>query len=626
MVVRCRGMRAAKALILVGIWACGGRTSPPSPGVGTLVQVPVPVAAGDHSYADPCGGGGGAKPVDPCSGIAPATGHGGSTVKVPEEPLITLPDSSEPQWFPPAWKKVAVGQTISFATTLIDQDLDETAVEMTKLPASAKFDAITQTVVWTPALADVGKQTFELKVTQPGRNKELTKTFSIEVVKGKAIPEPVAKEQSAIIETLLMIRQPERLVDANREWPLTKMLEVGAATFKHQIPADRRAGLTDPLDGEQAFRQMLFGLSMTHDNPRLDPSSAKFDKATFGDPTTWKIVAVRPRIDRAWTELRVVYQATKAPEPVFAMFRLRPVVEYVPALPRPEEEKDANNKIWLGMVAKHLMKDGGPNKAFVKDKAAHSKAVAALMTELMTFDDTKTKPYLHGFMIGIALEARMGGGSARHEDGSYKSGDGWGWSAMKPFPSSGGPIQVYQNVAIPGFWTDAKPSADNKTWVPVCAPRFNPNDKFTPGYDGLCRKTMGIVDLPFFSNGAIKNGKVDSNHLYFNHKKKHSVERMALEDSRRDVGEENGMTCSQCHIRNFGMHDWKDPGAVDPSKGMPKKLNKKLATLNFQIIPGATWEAFTLDFLKHQECRAKLLYEKYIGPDAAKGLTCPLAK
>ena len=39
----------------------------------------------------------------------------------------------------------AVGQTISIATTLIDQDLDETRVEVTKMPASATFDAITQT-------------------------------------------------------------------------------------------------------------------------------------------------------------------------------------------------------------------------------------------------------------------------------------------------------------------------------------------------------------------------------------------------------------------------------------------------------------------------------------------------
>ncbi len=586
--------------------------------------MPVPVTA-PGSYADPCGGGGPAKPADPCG--AAAQGHGEtSKVTVPEDPIPELPDASEPQFFPPAWKKVAVGQTIAFATTVIDQDLDETAVTVTKMPASATFDAITQTITWTPAAAEAGKAKFELQITQPRRNKTLTKAFTIDVVKGKPVPEPVAPPQTAIIETLFMIRQPERLVDINREWPLTKMLEVGAETFKLQIPEERRKQVTDPLDGEQAFRQMLYGLAMTHQNARLDPSSPQFDKATFGDPTSWKIVTVRPRIDRAWTELRVVYQAVKAREPVFAMFRLRPVIEYVPALPRPPEELEANNKVFLGMVAKHLMKDGGVNKAFMKDTAAHSKAVAALMTELMTYDDTKTKPYLHGFMIGIATEARMGGGSARNDDGSYKSGDAWGWAAMKPFISSGGPIQVYQNVAIPGFWTDTKPNADNTSWVPVCAPRFNPTGKFEPGYDGLCRKTMGIVDLPEWRDGKIINSKREANNMFVAHKKKWSVERLPLEDSRRDVGEENGMTCSQCHIRNFGMHDWNDPGAVNPSKGMPKKLNKKLATLNFQIIPGATWEAFTLDFLKHQECRAKLQYEKWIGPEAAKGLTCPLAK
>ena len=79
-------------------------------------------------------------------------------------------------------------------------------------------------------------------------------------------------------------------------------------------------------------------------------------------------------------------------------------------------------------------------------------------------------------------EARMGGGSVRNADGSYKSGDAWGWSAMKPFPSSGGPIQVYQNVAIPGFWTDTMPTPDGKSWTGRCAERFNPNGLFVPGF------------------------------------------------------------------------------------------------------------------------------------------------
>jgi hypothetical protein len=247
----------------------------------------------------------------------------------------------------------------------------------------------------------------------------------------------------------------------------------------------------------------------------------------------------------------------------------------------------------------------------------------------MTYDDTKTKPYLHGFEIGIALEARMGGGSARNPDGGYRSGDAWGWSAQKPFQTADGAGQAYVNVAIPGFWTEAVASADGKTWVPKCAPRFDAGDaSHVPGYEVLCRKTMGFVDLPALKDGKPINGRVDANNLYFEHKKQWSVAKLALEDGRRDLGEENGITCAQCHIRNFGMHDYADPAATDPSKGAPKAPNHAIATLNFQIIPSASgvWEAFTLEFLQHQECRGKALFEQYLGPDSAKGLTCPLSR
>jgi hypothetical protein len=532
-----------------------------------------------------------------------------------------VPDAHDVEVFTPAWTKVAVGQTISFGTAVIDQDLDETSVTVTKLPATATFDPITQTVTWTPSAADVPKGEFELAITQPGRNKHTTKAFSIEVVKGKPVPTPVAPVQSPVIETLLLIRSPGRLAQVNKDWPIDRLLQVGAETFRLQIPEEKRKRLGAPLDGKTAFEQMLVGLAQTHHNKRLDPTAPEFDKAAFGDPKSWKIVAFRPRIDKAWTELRVVYQAINAPEPVFAMFRLRPVVEYVPAGPRPDEEREANNKIFLGMVARRLMKDGGPNPTFVKNEAAEAKAVSALMTDVMTFDDTKTKPYLHGFSIGIALEGRLGGGSARNPDGSYRSGDGWAWSAQKPFPSADGKTQHYVNIAIPGFWTDTQPSKDGKTWVPTCADRFT-----QPELQTLCRTTMGLVDLPAMNAGKVVHGTIDANNLYFEHKKSWSVEHVALEDGRRDLGEENGMTCSQCHIRNFGMHDFGDAANVDPSKGTPKAPNHAIGTLAFQIIPTTRWEDFTLEFLQYQECRGKMLFEQFIGADAAKGLTCPLAK
>jgi hypothetical protein len=128
---------------------------------------------------------------------------------------LTIPDSHEVEWFDPAWKKVGLGQTISFSTSVIDQDLDETRVDVTRMPFSARFDPITQTVVWTPAISDIPKADFEVTITQPGRAKKLTKAFSIDVVKD-AQPTPVAATQSPIIETMLMIHAPKRLEQVNK--------------------------------------------------------------------------------------------------------------------------------------------------------------------------------------------------------------------------------------------------------------------------------------------------------------------------------------------------------------------------------------------------------------------------
>ena len=544
----------------------------------------------------------------------------------PPTPAPEPPKADTPlEVFAPAWQKVGVGQTISFSTATIDQDADETRVIVTAMPKSATFDAITQTVTWTPTKADLPAGKFTLEISQPGKNTKDTKEWTI-AVDAKKQPVPTAERQSATVETLLMIREPKRLEAVNKDWPLDKMLLVGAEGFKLQFPEDKRKLLEGKLDKKALFEGFLGSLAATHGNPRLDPKAPAFDKKVFGDPAAWRIVAVRPRIDKAWAEMRIVYAAVKAPEPVFAMFRIRPVVEYVPALPRPDEEKAYNNKTFLGMVARHLLPDGAPSAKFLADPAAHGKAVAALVNELMSFDDTKTHPYARVFVIGIALEARMGGGSKRNPDGSYASGDGWAWSAMKPFQTADGKSQAYVNVIIPGFWTATAPSADGKAWVPKCAPKFNPDDpKHEAGYEVLCRKTLGFVDLPDAGDGKVKGGRIDATNLYPEYKQKWMLQGFPLDDGRRDVGEENGITCSQCHVRNFGMHDYGDAANTDPTAGTPKTHNHAIATLNFQIVPGARWEAFTLEFIQHQECRGKQMYAEYL-PEAGKGLTCPLAK
>lgn len=604
-------MMAARPLVFLGIsflLGCGGPKTQPQP---LPDPVPEPI------------------PEKPPVQEPPPTGT--ANVEPTPPPKVDVP----PETFAPPYKKLGVGQTVHFSVAAIDQNLDETRVEVTKMPKSATFDALTQTVTFTPTKDDLPRAEFTLQISQSGGNggKSETRTWSIDIDKKKQ-PLPVAEPQSPIIETVLMIRQPKRLEQVNKDWPIDKMLLVGAQGFKYQFAEDKQKAL-DPklLDKKRLFENMLAGFAQTHGNPKIDPKAPQFDKAVFGDPKAWRIVAVRPRIDRAWTELRIVYRAVKAPQPTFAMFRIRPTVEFVPALPRPEQERIDNNKTFLGMVSKHLLPGGAPSDKLMKDQAAHGKAVAALVNELMAFDGSKTAPYLRNFVIGIATEAQLGGGSARNADGTYKHGDGWAWSAMKPFISADGftqaadgKTQAYVNVVIPGFWTATKPSEDGKTWVPVCAPKYTAGAKgHVAGYEVLCRKTMGFVDLPDTSGDKVKGSRIDSNHLFKDHKLNDMVQGFPLDDGRRDLGEENGMTCSQCHIRNFGMHDYSDPANVDPSKGAPKSRNKSIATLNFVIIPTTHWEAFTLEFLKHQECRGKERLEQSLGPDAAKGLTCPLA-
>lgn len=582
--------------------ACGGNKPKPEP------LKPTPEAE--------------AKPVDVAEAPKPPppdTAHA-------QPPAPPPPADHAPEWRPPDWKQVGVGQRISFGTDVIDQDADETSVSLAKAPKTAKFDAITQTVTWTPAKDELGKQDFQIAIAQPNKP-VVTRDFSIEVVKDK-VPAPVAEEKDAVTETLLMIRQPGRLAQINKDWPLDKLLLVAAQGFRWQFSEENRGKLDGkPLSKAKMFEQFLATLAIGQNNPRLDPKSKEFDKKAFGDPASWKIVAFRPRIDRQWAELRVVYQAMNAPEPMFAMWRIRPTVEYVPALPRPEPEHEHNNKVWLAMVAKYLMKDGGPNEAFLKDQAANGKAVAGLMNELMTYDASKDAPYKRGFAIGIAVEGRMGGGSARNADGTYKSGDGWGWSIMKPFQTQDAKTQAWTNPTIPGFETDAKPSPDGKRWDPKCSARFTKgHPKLMPGYETLCRPTLGFVDLPDVdpASGKIVNSRREASNLFLDYKQKWVVENFPLDDPKRDMAEENGMTCSQCHVRNFGMHDWNDPGATDPKATPKQPHNHALPTLNFQIIPTTHWEEFTLEFLKHQECRAIENYAQYLGPDSAKGLHCQL--
>lgn len=574
-------------------------------------------------------------PIGPGSGtgsgtdLAVATIDAGPMPAPDAEPIAELPlplpkVDHLPEVFAPPWKTVGVGQKISFGVAAIDQDLDETRTEVTSMPASATFDALTQTVSWKPTKADLkaGKGTFVIKVSNLDGNGEATRsqeyTWELAVAK-KAQPTPDPIRQSTAFETVFTIREAGRLAAVNKAWPFDKFLARSAELARAQLAPEQQAKL-GKLDKKALFQGFLAGMAVTHGNPRIDPKASGFQKKVFGDPSAWKIVTVRPRIDKKWNELRVVFQAVNAPEPVFAMFRIRPTWDVATL---PPEARGYNNKVFEDMVWRHLLDEGKPSEKHFKNQKAHGKAVAALVDELMAFDDSATNPWARAAFLALPTEARLGGGSLRNADGSYRSGDGWAWSVMKPNVTADGAAQAYVSIGIPGFWTATAPSPDGKSWVGKCAPRFDPDDpKHEPGYEVLCRKDKGFVDLPATVDGKIATSKHDAVNQFVEYKTVDMVASLALEDGRRDSGEENGMTCSQCHIRNFGVRDYGDAATVDPNAGVPGAPNHAISTLNFQIIPTTEWQDYTLEFMADQECKAAAQFPQFLGKDT--GFVCAL--
>src|SRR5262245_13127835 len=132
------------------------------------------VVLGAVVFALGCSGAGSGTPATPGPGSDPTRPdprpdpRPGSGTAMPDRPdpvshpLEPTRAAHDPEVFPPEWTKVGVGQTISFSVAAIDQDLDETAVEVTAMPAGAAFDPLTQTVTWTPTKAQIGSQKFEL--------------------------------------------------------------------------------------------------------------------------------------------------------------------------------------------------------------------------------------------------------------------------------------------------------------------------------------------------------------------------------------------------------------------------------------------------------------------------------
>lgn len=552
----------------------------------------------------------------------PVEGHP-TEVTRPDPPPAPEPVNDPPTMEIPRYDVVGVGQEIGFGIEVVDEESDEITVELIAKPESASWDPYTLTVVWKPTAADMPQGEFAVKITERRRDIDEvrinTHRFSI-AVSPRAQPLPVAKPLGAAVETLITIHDPERLALANKKWPFDAMLEA-AARSAHNEMGDKGKDI-QVASREELYKGVLHNLARTHHNKTVEPSAPEFDKATWGNPADWKIIAIRPRLDKKGHEVRIVYKA-KSHAATYAMFKFRPLAHHH----LPAGGLEASNKALAELVVDSFFTDKGElDPALFRDKAAHAKKVAAFLDGVINYKSSEGEPSVT--FLGMPTEARLGGGNKRDAEGNYASGDAWAWAVMKA--KAEGDKVVLTNVAIKGFLTDVVAKGDKSEWVMQCASLFDPeSDAHEPRLAGLCRDT-GHVDLPGAgdgyqeagSDGEVVSSKIDAVNRFIEHKTRAMVETVPLRDPRRDLFEEKGMTCSQCHVRQFGVRDFYDPGATDPKAGEPRALNKKQDTTYFVIAPVVGWQPYMIDFQDKQECKIKAAIKKALGLDTS--LTCPL--
>lgn len=569
-------------------------------------------------------------PADPSDPVASADARQPAPADDPPAPAPAdqtglRPPNNPPSLEIPAYEIVGVGQEIGFGLEVIDEESDVFSVELLEKPASATYDPYTLTVVWKPTRKDMPAGAFRVRITEKrrdtGATRVQTQAFSI-AVSAKRQPELHAQPLDPAVETLITIHDPDRLALANKAWPLDKML-AHAANLEHALLPDDVQQATSKPDAAQLYERFLRQLARAHDNPTVDPESDQFDKKSFGNARDWKIIAVRPRLDKKWHEIRIIYRATRAHAATYTMFRWRPTIDAAPP-----EAREFNNKEMSRLVLEAFFRDDGTlDPKYARDEKAHARRVAWLLDQVLNYQND-AHPWASTGFLALPTEARLGGGSVRGADGNYASGDGWGWNVIKLKPHDGAMEPV--NVPIKGFVTDLAPSADGASWEMKCGARFDPHDEaHEPGYEVLCRETAH-VDLPGSGDGyadTAPGGKVvpsfiDAANLFVEHKEVHTVATVPLRDPRRDLFEENGMTCSQCHVRSFGVRDMYDRTAYDPSAGTPTTANKKQDTTYFVIVPTVSWQPYAIDFQRKQECKFKAAIETDLGKTTS--LTCPL--
>ena len=500
----------------------------------------------------------------------------------------------------PALRAVGVGDTVSFGINVIDPEMDRVRVDLVESPASAEYDPYTLTVVWTPTSEEPSFAKFRVKLTESldgAVGPRIThRSFSI-VVSPERVPPPLPRMLEPAVEQVLTIHDPVRLAEVNKDWPLDLAL---ARAAQVSFPGIKKRALAKT--GKSLYRGLLRELAQVHENPLLDPKSRSFAKKKLGRAKPWQIVAVRPRLDRDWFELRLVYRAPIY-EDLYVMLGFRLVSQSENS----DEAREWNNKTMTRLAwSAFFERKGALVDSHWLDRKAHAKAVAQFVASVLNFK-TSEKEWAGASFTGAFCSGRLGGGSVRSLDGEYDYGTGWAWNKA-------GLSNTGKRVSIVGAPLPAVASAVNGEGEMACAAPF------TNGDDGeLCEKDTGGVFLPGLGQGyadhevgegALVPAVKDAPHMFKRFKRRQIVGELPLHDPRRDKFDDRALTCAQCHQRQFSSQTALMDGLEQPSPISPTF---------FVMTPGGGWSNFMLEFQHSQACAVTKAFKKYAGVSAQLG-------
>ena len=454
--------------------------------------------------------------------------------------------------------KIGLGQRLTFGIEVIDEEGDNIRTELIEKPPSAKFNQNTLTVDWTPQKSDGRRGKFVVKVTELPRDKSrkprtVTKEYNVKIVKKqvKLLELPPAPLE---VDAFVTIIDPARLVAANKQWNIVNLFQRIA-----EIEADKQIKPNSdiqPTNGEQLFRDSLKELSILHKNPTLDPDGDKFDKVWNAE--NWRLIAVRPRLNKKVFELRLIYFNIKAAEQAYLMPRMR-IVRGKDA-GRSEELRQKNNHEFARLFHEAFF-DGENLKPFVKnDKAKYGEALANFMTKVLNYHD-KDDPLMRANLAAIPHNSRLGGGNQYDENGNYLHGDGWALGAIKvgPVGRGGKKVLAFISPPIDGFAATIKPNQELTAFKPFPAPINEvSNPVYQKGWEALIdADDHGNIAIPNeMSDGTVKPNNIDTTLNRFEVQSGFRFAETGWRDARRRLFEERGMTCIQCHVRNFDEGDY----------------------------------------------------------------------